>query len=80
MLDQMTHVFQLVNAVADGDLTSLIEAVSNLEWVDALLKEFLGLLKDGSSKHNDTSGAVTDLVVLRSGKLSQKSGSLVMDL
>mmetsp|Transcript_8220 Transcript_8220/g.9954 ORF Transcript_8220/g.9954 Transcript_8220/m.9954 type:complete len:568 (-) Transcript_8220:99-1802(-) len=79
VLEDVELLLDLVD-LAHGDLTSLIEAVSDFERVDALLQKFLGLLEDGTSEHNDTSGAVTDLVVLRSGQLSEESGSLMMDL
>ena len=66
--------------LANGDLASLVEAISDFERVNALLQKFLGLLENGAGKHNDTGGAVADLIILRGGELSQKSGSLMVDL
>ena len=66
--------------LTDGDLTSLIEAISNFERVNTFLQKFLSLFENCTCKHNDTSCAVADLVILRGGKLSQKSGSLMVDL
>jgi hypothetical protein len=64
----------------DSDVTSLVETISNLEGVDTLLEELLGLLEDGSSQDDNTSGTVTDLIVLRGGKLGQKFGGLMVNL
>jgi hypothetical protein len=38
------------------------------------------LLKNCSCKHNDTSCSITDFVILRSRKLNQKLGGLMMNL
>ena len=65
---------------ADSDVTSSLETISDLEWVDTLLEELHGLVEDGASEDDNTGGSVTDFVVLGSGKLSQESGSLMMDL
>jgi len=64
----------------DSDLTSLIETISNLEGVDTLLKELLGLLEDSSSQNDNTGGTITDFIVLRGGKLGQKFGGLMVNL
>ena len=64
----------------DSDVTSLVETIGNLEGVNTLLEELLGLLEDGSSQDYNTGGTVTNFVILGSGKLSQESGSLMMDL
>ena len=72
-------LLDLINGV-DSDVTGSLEAIRNLERVDALFQKFLGLLEDGTSEHDNTSGAVTNLVVLRGGQLGQKPGSLMVDL
>lgn len=64
----------------DSNLARLLETICNLERVNALVKQLLGLLEDGASKHNNTGSAVTDLVILRSRKLDEELGSLMMDL
>ena len=79
VFEDIKLLLDLIN-LTDGDLASLVEAVGNLEWVDTLLQKFLGLLEDSTSEHDDTSGTITDFVVLRSGQLSQKPGSLMVDL
>lgn len=79
VLEDIKLLLDLTNAV-DGDVTSLLETISDFEWVDAFIQKFLGLLKDGSSEDDNTCGTVTNLVVLGSGKLGQESGSLMMDL
>ena len=48
--------------------------------MDALVEELLGLVKDGTSEHDNTGSSVTDLVVLGRGKLGKEFGGLVMDL
>ena len=65
---------------AHGNITSLLETISDFEGVDAFIQKFLGLFEDGTGKHDDTCSAITDLVVLRRGQLSQKAGRLVMNL
>jgi len=52
-----------VNALA-GNLASEIETISDLERVNTLVEQLLGLLKDGTSQHNDTSGAIADFIIL----------------
>jgi hypothetical protein len=64
----------------DSDVTSLIETISNLEGVNTLLEELLGLFEDSSSQDDNTGGTVTDLIVLRGGKLGQKFGGLMVNL
>ena len=48
----------------DGDITSALKSISNFEWVDALIEEFLCLLEDGSSEYDNTGGSVTNFIVL----------------
>jgi len=48
----------------DRNVTRAVKAIGNLERVDALVKQFLRLLQDGSSEHNHASGAISNLVVL----------------
>lgn len=47
------------------DITSSLEAISNLEWVNSLIKELLCLIKKSTSKHDYTCSSITDLVILR---------------
>ena len=63
-----------------SNFAGLFKAVRNFERVDTLVKKFLGLLEDCSCKHNHTSCAITDLVVLRGRKFSQKTRSLMVNL
>ena len=72
--------FRNIINLGDSDVTSAVEAISNFKGVDSLVEEFLGLLEDSSSKDHNTGGTVTNLIVLRSRKLSEKLGGLVMDL
>jgi len=65
---------------SNSDLTSLVETISDLQGVNTLLEELLGLLKDGSGQNNNTGGTVTDFVILRGGKLGQKFGGLMVNL
>ena len=48
-----------------SNFAGLFKAVGNFERVDTLVEKFLGLLEDRSCKHNHTSRAISDLVVLR---------------
>jgi hypothetical protein len=52
-----------VNALG-CNLASEIETISDLERVNNLVEQLLGLLKDGTSQHNDTSGTITDFIIL----------------
>ncbi len=79
VLEDVKFFLYFIDA-ADSDVTGLLKAIGNLEWVDALFQKFLGLVKDSASKDDNTSCSITDLVILRCGKFSQKSGSLMMDL
>lgn len=47
-----------------GNITSLLETISNLQGMDALIKELLSLIEEGSSEHDDTGGSITDFIVL----------------
>ena len=64
VLEDVELFLDFVDAL-DSDVASLLEAVGNAKWVDALFQKFLGLLENGASQNDNTSGAVTDLVVLR---------------
>ena len=64
----------------DGNIASNFETICDFQRVNASLQKFLGLLEDGTSEHNNTGGSITDFVILRCGELSQKSGSLMMNL
>ena len=61
------------------DVACSLEAISNLEGMDALIKKLLSLLEESTSENNNTSGAVSNFVVLRFGKFNQKSCSLVLN-
>ena len=63
-----------------SNIACTLETISNLEGVNSLVKKFLGLIEEGSSKNNDTSSSITDLVVLRLRKLDEEAGSLVLNL
>lgn len=63
----------------DSDVTSLFETISDLKWVNTFIQKSLGLLKDGTSEDNNTSGSVADLVILRGRQLDKESGGLVMN-
>ena len=64
----------------DGDITSSLETIGNLERMNTLIQKFLGLLKNGTGKYNDTSCSITDFVILGCRKLDQKLGGLMMNL
>jgi len=46
--------------------------------VDSFVKKLLSLLKKCTSEDDNTSGAISDFIVLRLGELDQKSGSLML--
>ena len=48
--------------------------------MDTLIKELLSLVKKGAGENDDTSGAITDFVVLRLRELDEETSSLVLDL
>lgn len=73
-------LFSNFGDLVDGDVASALKPIGDLEGVDTLVEEFLGLLKDGTGKNDDTSGAVTDLVVLGGGELGEELRGLMMDL
>ena len=64
----------------DSDVTSALETISNLQWVDALIEELLGLLKDGAGKDDNTSSTITNLIVLGGREFCEKFGGLMVDL
>ena len=72
-------LLNLVNAL-NSNVTSSLEAVGNLQGVATLVEEFLSLVKEGAGQNDDTSGTVTDLIVLRLGKLDEETSSLVLNL
>lgn len=57
--------------LGDSDIARLFKSVCNLEWVDALVKQLLGLLEDSACKHHHTGGTVADFVVLGGRQLDQ---------
>ena len=79
VLEDVELLLDLIDS-ARGNVASLLEAIGNFQRVDAAVQKFLGLLEDGTSEDDNTSRAVTDLIILRRRKLSQQAGSLVVDL
>mmetsp|Transcript_1006 Transcript_1006/g.1808 ORF Transcript_1006/g.1808 Transcript_1006/m.1808 type:complete len:305 (+) Transcript_1006:748-1662(+) len=75
-VDLLLDAVQLVH----GDVASLLESVGDLQGVDALVEQLLGLLEDGAGKDHHSGRAVSNLVVLRSGQLDKEFGGLVVDL
>ena len=72
-------LLDLTNSLG-GNIASLFKAVSDLEGMDTLVEEFLGLVEEGASKDDDTGGSITDLIVLRLGELDEETSSLVLNL
>ena len=79
MLGDVDLFLDLVETV-HRNIASLVEAVRDFKRVNSLVKKLLGLLEDGSGKHDNTRGAVADLVVLGGRELDEEFGSLMMDL
>ena len=48
----------------DGNVAGSLKTIGDFERVDAALQQFLGLLEDGPGKDDNTSRAVSDLIVL----------------
>lgn len=78
----LENVKLLLNLIdpTDSNVASSFETIGDFEGMDALIQKFLGLLKNGTSKDNYTSRSISDLIVLRSRKLSQEPCSLMMNL
>lgn len=55
--------------LSNRDIAGLVVTVGDSDRVDALVDEVGGLLEQSTSKDNDASSTVTDLVVLRFGEL-----------
>ena len=72
-------LLDVLNA-SHSNIASFLEAISNLEGMDALIKKLLSLLEESTSENNDTSSTVSDFVILRFRKLDQKSSGLVLNL
>jgi len=66
--------------VGDSDVTGLFESVGDFQWVKTLVEQLLGLLQDSSGKDDDTSGTISNFVILGGGKLHQEFGGLMMNL
>ena len=79
VLEDIKFLLDLLDST-DSNVTGLLETIGNFQGVDAFIQKFLGLLKDGASEHDHTSGAIADLVVLRGRKLGKKTSGLMMDL
>ena len=62
----LENVELLLNLIdpTDGNVTSWFESIGDFEWMDAPFQKFLGLLKYGTGKYDDTSRSISDLVVL----------------
>ena len=63
----LLNVNFLLNSVDSlgGNIACTLEAIGDLEGVNALVEELLSLVKKGSSENNDTCGSITDFIVLR---------------
>ena len=48
-----------------GDIAGTLESIGNLERVNTLIEQLLCLIEESSCKYDDTSGSITDLIVLR---------------
>jgi hypothetical protein len=48
----------------NSNIACSLESVGNLEWVNTLVKKSLSLFKESTSKDNNTSGTITDFIVL----------------
>ena len=79
VLEDIELLLDLLDST-DGNVTSSLETISNFKGVDASIQKFLGLLEDSTGEDDDTSGAITDFIILGRGKLSQKTSGLMMDL
>jgi hypothetical protein len=66
-VDFFLNVFDSLNC----DIASLLESISNLEWMNALIEELLSLLKESTSEDYDSSSSITDFVILRLRELDQ---------
>ena len=62
------------------NLAGLVESIRNFQRVDALVKELLGLVEDGSCQDDNTSSAITDFIILTSRELGKKFRGLMVDL
>jgi hypothetical protein len=62
-----------------SDIASLLKTISNLEGVNSLIKEPLGLIEEGSGEHDDSGGSITDFVVLRLRELDEEASGLMLD-
>ena len=74
-VDLLLDLVKLFNS----DITSLLETISNLKWVNTFIQKFLSLLKDGTSEDNNTCSSITNFVILGGRQLDKKSGGLVMN-
>ena len=79
VLEDIELLLDLLDST-DSNVTSSLETISNFKGVDASIQKFLGLLEDSTGEDDDTSGAITDFIILGCGKLSQKTSGLMMDL
>ena len=64
----------------DSNVTSSFETIGDFQRMDTLIQKFLGLLKDGTGKNDDTSRSISNLIVLRGRKFRQEPRCLVMNL
>jgi len=64
----LSDVQFLLNGIKllDSDVTSFLETISNLEWMNTFVQKLLGLVKDCSSKNNDTGGTISNFIILGS--------------
>lgn len=48
-----------------GNIAGTLESISNLEWMNTLIEKLLSLIKESTGKDDNTSGSITDFIVLR---------------
>mmetsp|Transcript_29972 Transcript_29972/g.45143 ORF Transcript_29972/g.45143 Transcript_29972/m.45143 type:complete len:255 (+) Transcript_29972:1049-1813(+) len=71
------HLLGDLRNTVHSHLAGALEACGDSEGVDALLDEAERLLEHGACHHNDASGAIANLVVLRLGQLHQELGDVM---
>ncbi|KAI6768986.1 hypothetical protein HG531_010090 [Fusarium graminearum] len=59
-----------IKVLGNSDIASLVVTVGNSDRVDSLVDQVGSLLQESTSKNNDTSGTVTNLIVLGLGELN----------
>lgn len=62
------------------NVASLVVTVCDTDGVDSLVDQLRSLLEQGTGQHDNTSGSVTNLVILRLGQLDQQLCYVIRDL